>query len=112
MNTFGLAPLAAGYVQGTVLTAGQIAPATLGSKATKGTTGLCNILLEQPVDISQVVIHVGPPGVGAASGIIPALTASQVNGQLQLGLQFFRRDTGAVIDTDFSYKVEQLQKNF
>lgn len=108
---FDLAPLAAGFVAATSLTTGQIAPATLGCTVTKGTTGLTNILMDNFVDPTQLVINVSPAGTGPASGTIMALTAASQPGQ-SISIQSFRRDTGANIDSDFSFKIERLQKNF
>ena len=107
----GLAPLAAGFVAATTLTPGQIAPATLGCTVTKGTTGLSNILMDSFVDPTQLVISVSPAGTGPASGTIMSLTGASSPGQ-SISIQSFRRDTGANVDSDFSFKIERLQKNF
>lgn len=108
---FGLATLAAGFVSATSLTGGQVAPATLGCTVTKGTTGLTNILMDTFVDPTQLVVTISPGGTGPASGTIMSLTPAGSPGQ-SLSIQSFRRDTGANVDSDFSFKIERLQKNF
>lgn len=108
---FGLTPMAAGFVAGTTLTAGQVAPATLGCTVTKGTAGLVNILMDTFVDPTQLVLTVSPGGTGPASGTIMSATNAAIAGQ-SISIQSFRRDTGANVDTDFSFKIEKLQRNF
>lgn len=110
MGQLALALLCAGFADVT-LAPGAQSQTVSGCSCINGGAGLMSITVDTPVLESQVVFTASPANVGPASGIVLAYTMSQQAGKLQIDIQSFRRDTGALVATSVSWKVEQLQRD-